>query len=939
MPTGKLVIEVRAAREALPINEALVRIKSPSGPVLYEARLTADQSGMTQSIELETPELANSSIPDNPESPYATYHVEVFAPNFRDTFVNGVQVFPDVESILDVEMLALPLALPSGTGPNYIEIEPPALRRPPEETEGDLPEAAPRPEVFEEPFIPEYITVHLGRPSNTAAKNVTVRFPDYIKNVCCSEIYPTWPEEALKANIYAQISLALNRVFTEWYRSRGYDYDITNSTAYDQYFVAGRNIYENINNLVNEIFNVYIRKPNRIEPFYAEYCNGTTATCAGMSQWGSYEMARGGATAEQILNNYYGELELVETNDIRGTEESYPGYPLREGSRGEAVRTLQLQLVRIAINYPSIPLVTADGIFGPNTTQAVRKFQQIFNLTPDGIVGKGTWYQISRIYVGVKKLAELTSEGERPDYGIKEYPGTPLRRGSQGIEVVELQYYLSIIGEYNENISQVAIDGRYGVTTEQAVRNFQKEYVLPVDGVVGEVTWNKIIDIFGGIMENVDVPGTGLGGRIYPGSPVSFGDAGGNVRYIQNIINAISPSYPQIPTVSVDGEFGVATQRAIIRFQQLFGLTADGVVGRNTWNELNSVYRQIQSNSPITVRPFPGTVLRLGSRGSDVLYVQRLLNSIRSTYPQIPFLTEDGVFGSGTQNAVRIFQNLMGIAADGVVGQTTWNRLNAAYTNASGSCIALRNYPGTALRLSSSGSNVTYIQQLLNTIRTVYTNIPSLTVDGIFGSLTQSAVRTFQNQFGLTADGVVGSTTWNRLNDVYSGICGNASPVAEGSIISQEYVPEILPPVYDMDFTPQNSITGEYIQRDYIPDIQPQDMEIRRSSYESEGMEMPRFSFETPRVDIPDRRSEIYFDNRVDVPANFRVLKVGMMDNSLINVKRRLYALGYLNSPIGINTPVFGASTKQALENFQSRNGLTAHGILDEITWNMLFRD
>lgn len=912
MQTGKLVIEVRAAREALPIDEALVRIKSPSGPVLYETTLTASQSGMTQSVELMTPDFVNSGIPENPESPYATYHVEVFAPNFRDTYINGVQVFPSIESILNVEMLASPLSVTSGTGPNYIEIEPPALRRPPEEAEGVLAEAEPRPEVFDEPFIPEYITVHLGRPSNTAAKNVTIRFADYIKNVCCSEIYPTWPVEALKANIYAQISLALNRVFTEWYRSRGYDYDITNSTAYDQYFVPGRNIYDNINILVNDIFNIYLRKPGRVEPFYAEYCNGTTATCPGMSQWGSYELAQGGATAAQILNNYYGELEFVETDDIRGTEESYPGYPLREGSSGEAVRTLQLQLVRIAINYPSIPLITADGVFGPDTTQAVRKFQQIFNLTQDGIVGKGTWYQISRIYVGIKKLAELTSEGERSDYGIQEYPGTPLRRGSQGIEVVELQYYLSIIAEYNENISQLSIDGRYGASTEQAVRNFQKEYVLPVDGVVGKVTWDKIIDIFGGIKENVNVPGTGLGTRLYPGNPVSFGDAGTNVRYIQQILNAISGTYPQIPAVTVDGEFGAATQRSVIRFQQLFGLAADGVVGRNTWNELNSVYRQTQDNSSIVVRPFPGTILRLGSRGNDVLYVQRLLNSVRNRYPQIPYLSEDGVFGNGTQDAVRIFQSLVGITADGIVGETTWNRLNSVYTNSSSSCITQRPYPGTSLRLGSSGSNVLYIQQLLNTIRNNYPNIPSLTQDGIFGNLTQSAVRSFQTQFGLTSDGIVGRNTWNRLNEVYSSVCG-ASPAAEGGVVlpeltTQPAYPAYEPPLFDESALNELSFNSEY---------SPQPVQYERQ-------------FPQP---------ELYFDKSpATSERDFMPLRVGMMDNRLIRVKQRLFDMGYMNSAVGMNTPVFGVSTRQALERFQQSHGLMANGILNKETWDKLFQ-
>ncbi|MBQ9941003.1 MAG: peptidoglycan-binding protein [Clostridia bacterium] len=897
MQTGKLIIEVRAARESIPIDEALVRIKSPTGPVLYEQRLNASESGLTQSVVLDTPDIIYSEIPDGAESPYATYHVEIYSPNFRDTYINGVQIFPQQESILNVEMLALPLSVPSGTGPNYIEISPPALRQPAEEEETPLPEASPVPRVFDAPFIPEYITVHLGRPSNTAAKNVTVRFPDYIKNVCCSEIYPTWPEAALRANIYAQISLALNRVFTEWYRSRGYDYDITNSTAYDQYFVPGRNIYENINNIVNDIFNIYIRKPGRVEPFYAEYCNGTTATCPGMSQWGSYELAKGGATARQILNNYYGDIELVETNDIRGTEESYPGTPLREGSRGEAVRTLQLQLVRIAVNYPTIPLITADGVFGPDTTQAVKKFQQIFNLTPDGIVGKGTWYQISRIYVGVKKLAELTSEGEREDYGIKEYPGTPLKVGSQGTEVVELQYYLSIIAQYNENISPLPIDGRYGATTAQAVRNFQKEYVIPVDGVVGMVTWNKIIDIYGGIMENVDVPGTGLGSRNFPGTPVSYGQAGTNVRYIQRILNEISKTYTSIPSVTVDGEFGPSTQRAVIRFQQQFGLSADGVVGRNTWNELNRVYNQINNNSSLNIRNYPGIPQRLGSSGENVLYIQRLLNSIRRQYTQIPYLVEDGNFGILTQEAVRIFQNSIGLSPDGIVGQATWNSLNNAYLALSENCMSLRNYPGSSLRLGSSGSNVLYIQQLLNTIRRQYGTIPVLTADGIFGSRTESAVRTFQSLNGLTADGIVGRITWNKLNDIYSSVCGTPRSVTEDDGNLQE-------------------------DSNFIENIMPDDAVT--------GLSLNSLFDDTSN-------SEVYYEQKKQKQLSFVPLKAGMMDNRMIEVKHMLNKMGFLNSSSGLNTPVFGIATKQAIEEFQLANGLVPNGRIDEKTWNKLF--
>ena len=216
------------------------------------------------------------------------------------------------------------------------------------------------PTILESVFIPSRIRIHLGAP-DSPARTVTATFNDYIKNVACSEIYPTWPEESLRANIHAQISLALNRIFTEWYPSRGYDFDITNSTAYDQYYVEGRNIFDNISRLVDEIFNVYVRRPGRQEPFFAEYCNGSSVSCAGMSQWGTVALAQQGLSAQQILSFYYGDVELVTTQDVRDAEESYPGAPLQVGSSGPDVRTVQEQLNRVAINYHSIGLVEVDG--------------------------------------------------------------------------------------------------------------------------------------------------------------------------------------------------------------------------------------------------------------------------------------------------------------------------------------------------------------------------------------------------------------------------------------------------------------------------------------------------------------------------------------------------------------------------------------------------
>jgi hypothetical protein len=262
------------------------------------------------------------------------------------------------------------------------------------------------------PYVPQKITVHLGSPTSNAP-NVTVPFVDYIKNVASSEIYPTWDESALRANILAIVSFALNRVYTEFYRSRGYDFEITNSTAFDQYFVNGRSYFENISRLVDDLFNDYLRRPNFVEPLAAKFCNGTTVTCDGLSQWGSQNLALQGYTSDQILRSYYGNIETVLNAPIRGITSSYPGTPIRVGSNGPSVVVIQASLNRIAQNYPAIPKIPAvDGIFGSRTEASVIAFQRIFGLTPDGIVGPGTWYELVRLYTAVTDLAELRSQGQ-----------------------------------------------------------------------------------------------------------------------------------------------------------------------------------------------------------------------------------------------------------------------------------------------------------------------------------------------------------------------------------------------------------------------------------------------------------------------------------------------------------------------------------------------
>lgn len=348
------------------------------------------------------------------------------------------------------------------------------------------------------PYIPQNITVHLGSPSSDAP-NVTVSFSDYVKNVASSEIYPTWDESALRANILAIVSFALNRVYTEFYRSRGYDFEITNSTAFDQAFVNGRSYFDNVSQLVDELFNDYLRRPGFVEPLAAKFCNGTTVTCEGLSQWGSQNLAQQGYTSNQILRSYYGDVEIVANAPIRGIMSSYPGTPLRRGSTGPNVVVIQVSLNRISQNYPAIPKIpTVDGIFGSRTEAAVIAFQRIFGLTPDGVVGPATWYELVRLYTGVNSLSELRSQGQQ-FYAINWSPPNGLELGDTGEKVRLLQYMLSVLSRYIPTIPPISVDGVYGSATRAAVLAAQRRFQLPETGTVGAQTWDEIYSAYSGV--------------------------------------------------------------------------------------------------------------------------------------------------------------------------------------------------------------------------------------------------------------------------------------------------------------------------------------------------------------------------------------------------------------------------------------------------------
>lgn len=439
------------------------------------------------------------------------------------------------------------------------------------------------------PIVPEFITVHLGKPS-AAARNVRVPFSQYIKNVASSEIYPTWPESSLRANIYAEITFALNRIYTEHYRSRGYDFDITNSTQFDQYYVEGRDIFENISRVVDDIFNDYVVKQGQIQPYFTQYC---AQKCEGLSQWGTVTLANQGYTPYRILQYYYGnDIDIIRNAPIKTNTPTYPGTPLRLGSGGEDVVEIQRQLNRIAVNYPSIPKITVStGYFEQTTQTAVKQFQKIFNLVQDGIVGKDTWYKIKQIYNGIKGLSELYSEGITISEIERKYERL-LKLGTRGPSVRIVQYYLQFLSFFNLKLPYVAMDGIFGQETYDAVLTFQSLYGLDVDGIVGRNTWDMIQDAYVGVLNSLPDEYRSYSSLLYPGYIITTGASGKVVEQLQTFLKTIADNNSAVPQVTVDGYYGNQTKNAVLAIQKLQGLEQNGQVGVLTWNAIVNLYNQ-----------------------------------------------------------------------------------------------------------------------------------------------------------------------------------------------------------------------------------------------------------------------------------------------------------------------------------------------------------
>ncbi|MBO7399865.1 MAG: peptidoglycan-binding protein [Clostridia bacterium] len=526
---------------------------------------------------------AASRRPDSAEAPYTTYDVRVSMPGYVPLIIRGVQIFPGVTTVQKCTLTR------TCDDPNnrvrIIDIPPHALYGARDKNAmGAALQTAIYPSA-REVLIPQNITVHLGAP-DSKAPDVTVPYTEYLKSVAASEIYPTWPESALRANLLAQNTLALNRIYTEWYRSQGYGFDITNSPAYDQAYIHNRATFEVTDDLVDETFTEYIARPTSLAPVFSRYCDGYISQCEGLSQWGSVDLAEQYYTPLDILRYYYGDdVFTKEASVVEAIPGSFPGV-LQTGSESESVARLQYRLNRIAIDYPAIPFIEkADGVYDAQTVNAVKEFQRIFGLPVTGRTDEETWYRVIYIYTAVKKLAE--TESENFTVVNEGFPGRDLDIGMRGLDVLRMEIYLRQISAYfgADTIPPVTVNGVYDEDTRRAVSAFQRFYGIDVSGKVDEPTWNAVVSVYYDVAEELppSLPP-------YPGRPVKAGSTGEDVKFIQNALNSIRRGVKEIPPLDVDGMYGPKTENAVKAFQKYYGLVPDGIVGPLTWARLGAEY-------------------------------------------------------------------------------------------------------------------------------------------------------------------------------------------------------------------------------------------------------------------------------------------------------------------------------------------------------------
>ena len=749
MATGILRIQAFAARQSAPVEGVTVNIV---GDGFTAARMT-DAEGNAADVTLTAPDCALSLEEDNTTRlPYAVCSLTASKAGYRTVRIQGIQVFAGQVTLAQPEMIP--------ETEEDRDVENPPIVIPPHPLfaggggSGRAPADPCAPRVLDRVIIPKNITVHLGKPA-ASARNVTVSFRRYIANVASSEVYPTWPESALRANIHCQISLALNRIYTEWYPSRGYSFNITNSTSYDQYYVHGRTVFDVMVRLTDDIFNTYIRKTGTVNPYYAEYCDGKSVTCPGLKQWGTVTLANQGRNALSILKYYYGNnIEIIRTNNIQSIPQSYPGSPLRQGSTGAAVFTLQRQLNRITKDYPFLGLLTVDGI-----------------------VGRTTWTEL------YDQFRSIQSDNGTPN----AYPGTALREGASGQNVRLVQFWLKIARTVYSSLNNITVDGIFGSSTAAAVRRFQTYFGLTSDGVVGRTTWNKLYEVYNDIANRLLSPSLRPGE--YPGV-LRNGSTGTAVRELQFYLYLMSAYQSSIPSVSIDGRFGAATEAAVRAYQRFAGLTVDGIVGRKTWDSLYGKASALRSSGPVVTLkrlPYPGTPLTVGTDSSAVLYYTLLLQRIAYYYDSVASPALSRQYTQETADATASAQELLGLPATGVADAETWTAVEAlslqlaAFTpNPDRHPEQGPDYPDRAMKEGSAGPDVRLIEGWLNGRAQLYCEEDYVADNAVFGPEDTAAVKETQQRAGLEANGVVDRPTWAALRAQSHTACDCDNCTEEG---------------------------------------------------------------------------------------------------------------------------------------------------------------
>lgn len=597
-PRGTLNVRLTHKSGSLQLAGATVEVLGRN------ERYVTDRNGAVR-ILLPAPPKSLSLTPNPPTRPYAVYNIRVSLAGYVPVTVYGIHIFDGIVSIWSYNMVeqdGLEGTSTEITVPPHPRYTLPPYEEPPQPS--SVPSPAVLPAVVSPVVVPENITVHLGSPGSDAV-NVTVPFIDYVKSVASSEIFPTWPRESLLSNIHAEVTLALNRIYTEWYPSQGYPFDVSASPAFDQYYVHQREIFDTVEALVDQYFDNYIGRVGFTEPIFAQFCDGRQSACSGLSQWGTVSLADMGYTALEIVRYYYGQnTEIRRAATVSVVDDSYPGSPLTTGSTGVDVLRVQNRLNRIAVNYPAIPFITLpEGTYNAETARAVRTFQQVFGLPVTGTVDEDTWYRIIYIYNAVKKLGELESEGEELQSGA--YPGNEVKRGERGPNVLRLQWYNNAIARSGQfpTAQVIDLDGIFDTETENAIRVLQGILGLPQTGVVDKASWDAITTLYNEVGEtgtDDEYFGGDVDGwpRPYGGTPIRRGARGDEVYYIQSLLTVISRYNSAVPAPARDGVFGAETQRAVTAFQTAYGLTADGIVGALTWEKLNAIYGEAEQNLP-----------------------------------------------------------------------------------------------------------------------------------------------------------------------------------------------------------------------------------------------------------------------------------------------------------------------------------------------------